>query len=145
MHKGFYASGFIYHPPTGQILLQKRKSATDTQTTLSMFGGVNLSGENAQGAFQRIIHKLLHLKLNPKSIYPVYTYFCKDMKRDHYIIYAELEKIKNFSSKKTVLTWFSFKQAQKLQATEQTKHDITVSQRVIEAKKRKSLGQRTLE
>lgn len=146
MHKTFYASGFFYHPPTRQILLQQQKGALDTSPFWSMFGGIGKSFENPQITFQRIIHKLLDIKLRLSIIEPVYVYFNKDIDKNHYIVYAETVKTKNFSSKNGVIfSWFTFRQILKLQLDEQTRHDITVGIRVIDAKVRKGLGLRTLE
>src|SRR3989344_5941694 len=144
MHKDFYASGFLYRPSTGQILLQQPKSNSDIQSPWSMFEMENLQAENAGATFRRIIQKLLHVKLNVDSIDPVYEYFCKDKNKTYQIIYAELEDINDFSPKNgTKFAWFSFKQTLRLPLTEQARHDIVIGERVIDSKERKSLGQQT--
>lgn len=146
MHKNFYASGFIYHAPTQQILLQQQTSVNNFPSVWSLFEGVNLYKEDAETAFLRIIYSSLRIKLNPKSIFPVYSYFHKKMNKNHYIICAEIKNLKDFSPNNGIIfAWFTFKQIVKLQLSEQAKHDITVGQRVIDARLRKSLGQKTLE
>ena len=146
MNKDFYASGFLYHPSTRQILLQQQKQTNDTSPVWSLFGGIGKSRENPQTTFQRVIHKLLDVKLKLNTIEPIYVYFYKDMDKNHSIVYAETVKTKNFSSKKGLtFSWFTFKQILKLRLDEQTKHDIVVAQRVIDSKVRKGLGLRTLE
>lgn len=146
VHKDFYASGFLYYPPAQQILLQQPIS-TNGLSLWSLFGAVVLSGETPKAAFQRIIKKQLALKIKPEMIESVYSYFQKDMERNHSILYAEAIEKKEFppSEEGTISAWFTFKQILKLPLAEQTKHDIVVGQRVIQAKVRKSLGERTLE
>lgn len=142
MHKDSYASGFLYHPSTRQILLQQQKQTRDTTPLWSLLGGIGKSSDNAQITFQRVVHKLLHIKLKLNTIEPVYVYFYKDTDKNHSILYAEIAKTKNFSSKRGIkFSWFTFKQILKLQLDEQTRHDIIVGQRVIDAKERKRLGQ----
>lgn len=145
MHKDFYASGFLFHPPTRQILLQQQKSNSETSSPWSMFEAKNLPKKSAEQTFQHFIHKLLHVRIRLDSIYLAYTYFCKDVKKNRFIVYAELKKTKDFSSKKVKFGWFTFKQVIKLKLDNQAKHDIVVAERVIASKIRKSLGQQTLE
>lgn len=145
MHKDFYASGFLYHLPSGQILLQQQPTVGPS-SVWSLFGKQGLYKEKAEVTFQRVIYELLHLKLPLATIYPVYTYFYKDIHKDHAIVYAEVEEMQRFASLHTVkCAWFTMKQIIKLDLSEQTKHDITVGHRVISARMRKSLGLRTLE
>ncbi len=145
MHKDFYASGFLYHLASGQILLQQQ-SAVDQSSVWSLFGEQGLYKENAEVTFQRVIYNLLHVKLSLTAIYPIYTYFYKDIHKNHAVVYAEVEEMQPFSSINTVkCSWFTLKQILKLDLSEQTRQDITVGQRVINARIRKSLGLQTLE
>ncbi len=143
MHKAFYASGFLYHPPTQQILLQQRKTKTEGPVAYAMIGGINRPAEKADKTFQRHIHKLLNLRIKPALVHQVYEYHHKEMNKHHIVMYAEVTEIEKISNKNC--TWFTFKQIMKLPLSEQAKHDITVGQRVIDSRKRKSLGQQTLE
>lgn len=144
MHKNFYASGFFYHSPTEQILLQQKK--TTIPSIWSLFGGLNLYNEDAQDTFQRIVYETLHIKLSLVSIHPIYEYFNNNMSKNHYILYTETGKMRNFRPVNgTIFEWFSFKQILKLQLSQQAKHDIVVGERVIDARMRKSLGIQTLE
>jgi len=145
MHKAFYASGFLYHLPSGKILLQQQ-STPGASSLWSLFGKQGLYKEKAEATFQRVIYDLLHVKLPLTTIYPIYTYFYKDINKDHAVFYAEVKDTQRFSSINTVkYTWFTLKQVLKLDLLEQTRQDITVGQRVINAKMRKSLGFQTLE
>ena len=144
MHKKFYASGFLYYPPTQQILLQQQKETKDTKPTWLLVGGISKSNETPQAAFKRIVQKILRIKLSLKTIETVYFY--NNINTDRYILYAETKKMKKSSpKKKPEFAWFTFKQVLKLQVDPQTKHDIVVAQRVIDSKKRKLQGLRTLE
>ncbi|PIR79860.1 MAG: hypothetical protein COU25_02940 [Candidatus Levybacteria bacterium CG10_big_fil_rev_8_21_14_0_10_35_13] len=145
MHKDFYASGFLYHPRSQQILLQQKNTAKNL-ANWSLFGGKNLKGETAEQTFKRIIDKILNLKSKQTTIHSVYSYFHKDLHKNHYIFYTKINKLEQYSPiKDAVFAWFKFSQIIKLNISEQTKQDITVAKRVIDASIRKSLGQQTLE
>ncbi|MGA2967613.1 MAG: NUDIX domain-containing protein [Candidatus Levyibacteriota bacterium] len=145
MHKDFYASGFLYHPKSQQILLQQPITA-DSETGWSLFEGKSLHKETAAETFRRIIRSQLHLELKPKHIFPIYSYFHADKGKDNFIHYAIVRKLETFpKSKKTEYTWFTFKQIQKMHIPDQIKQDIIVGQRVIDSAMRKSLGQQTIE
>jgi len=145
MHKNFYASGFLYHPKTAQILLQQQNSA-NTEGVWSLFGGENLKNETSEQSFGRIIYKTLRLKIKPNNIFPVYTYFDTKKDKDNFICYAKLTKLEKFqNTKKFSFSWFTFKQIQKLNLPAQIKQDIIVGQRVIQSSIRKGLGERTIE
>ena len=107
-----------------------------------MPGGTgNEKEEDAQKAFQRIIYQLLNLRLDEKYIHPVYDYFNNNLNADHYVFYAKVKSMNNLSLPDNgTLSWFSFKQITKLPLSEQTKQDIIVSQRVIQAQARSDSG-----
>lgn len=145
MHKDFYASGFLYHPRSQQILLQQQKPK-ETAPSWSLLGGKNLKNETAEQAFMRIVTKILHLNPSKTKVHLVYTYFHTEMHTENHVSYARINKLEKYPSiKGIVFGWFNFKQATKLNISEQTKQDITIAQRVINASIRKKLGQRTLE
>ncbi|HUD05282.1 MAG TPA: hypothetical protein VMR59_04840 [Patescibacteria group bacterium] len=144
MHKDFYASGFLYHPKTQQILLQQPNTAS-TETEWSLFEGECLVKETAGEAFKRIIYSHLHLELKPKSIFPIYSYFHEGKGKNNFLHYAIVRKLEKFpDSKKALFSWFTFKQIQKMHIPDQIKQDIIVGQRVIDSAMRKSLGQQTI-
>lgn len=132
MHKVFYASGFLYYAPTQQILLQQ---SNDTAPYWILFGGENDNLSQPEVVFQQLIRENLGVKLAPADIHEVYDYFHKDLNRNHFIVYGEIttpiEKIK--PKKGLTVGWFNFKQVTKLPLSEQTRQDIMVSQRVINA------------
>lgn len=140
MHKTFYASGFLYHSPTQQILLQQHFSVSPW----SLFGSAYTEKEEPEEVFKNVISKLLHIKI--AIIDTVYSYFNEKTKINQVVVYSELDKLQNFSPKKGLtFAWFSFKEVRKLQISEQTKHDIVVGQRVIQASERKSRGEHTFQ
>ncbi len=105
-----------------------------------MFGETNHAKEDPAAVFQRIIQITLHVKLSKKSIYPVYNYFHKIHNKTHYIYYGKVATMqKHIVLKESTLSWHTFKEATKLQITEQTKQDIMVAQRVIEAQERETM------
>lgn len=134
MHKGFYASGFLYHPATAQILLHQLISKDNTTSLWCMFGGTGRKKEDASQAFQRITLEILSLKLPTKRILPVYDYFHNTRKQDHFVVYAQVAHIPRLKPPKGIaISWFTFKQMMKLPFSEETKQDIIVAERVIRA------------
>jgi len=134
VHKPFYASGFLYHLGTAQILLHQ---PTDTIVASSwhLLGGKGTKGEDTKAAFKRIAHELVKIKLDLKNIIPVYDYFDTHHNLLHYVFYAEVTEQKT-SAKQKNIAWFTFKQATKLPFTHQTKQNIIVAERVIKARVR---------
>lgn len=132
----FYASGFLYSLKTHQILLlQSKQTKVDVPSFWSTLGGDSIEEEDAQLAFQRIINKLLNLLLKTEDIYPIYDYFHNTRSKLNYVFYAEIKDARVFDGfKKGNLSWFSFSETVKLLTTSQTKQDIVVGERVINAK-----------
>jgi len=144
MHKDFYASGFLYHPKSNQILLQQLNTA-DEKATWTLFGKKVNKSKTGEEAFRDIFNEELSIKLKLRSINCIYTYFSKEKGADHNIYYAEVKKLHKVNgSTKNEFSWFNFKQILKLNLSEQAKHDIVVGLRVIDSSLRKSLGQRTI-
>ncbi len=109
-----------------------------------MPGGESKDGEEAQAAFQRVIYKLLGVTLKTKNIYPIYDYFHNTRNKTNYVFYAEVgstAKVSKASGKET-LSWFTFHETLKLSFTSQTKQDIVVGERVINAKWRNDEAKR---
>lgn len=137
MHKPFYASGFLYHLATQQILLQQSDPSTHPLSTWSMFGGISRGGEDAQTAFQRIVYERVNIRLEAKCLFPVYDYFYTSVHKTHYVLYAEVPKLYTFPLLQTgVFSWFTFKLTAKLAFSDQVKQDVIVSERVIKAEAR---------
>lgn len=137
VHKPLYASGFLYHVATQQILLHQANSDSNPSSLWSMVGGINKNGEEANAAFQRILYELIHVRLDGTCMYPVYDYYDNAFNTIHYVCYAEVKKVDSFPLlQKGALTWFTFKQTTKLSFRDQTKQDIIVSERVIKAQAR---------
>lgn len=142
----FYASGFLYSLKTHQILLFQSKQKKDIPALWSTMGGDSIAGEKALITFQRIINKLLSIKLKVKNIYPVYDYFHNTHNKPNHVFYAEVGNTKGFNdSKKGHLSWFTFSETIKLLLTPQTKQDIVVGERVINAKWRENEAKQSLQ
>ncbi len=138
VHKPFYASGFLYHLKTQQILLHQTTARNDSSPFWSMFGGISHEGENAQDVFRRTIYEFIKLQLSAKRIYPVYDYYFHARNKIHYVFYALVKNMRELSIPPgdTMMSWFTFKQTTKLPFDDQTKQDIIVSERVIKAQAR---------
>ena len=144
MNKGFYASGFLYHPRSQQILLQQKNPA-DENSFWSLFGEKAIKDKTGEETFRDIFYEELSIKLKLHNINSVYTYSSKEKGTNHNIYYAKVQRLhKSSSSTKTRFAWFNFKQVQKLNLSEQTKRDIIVGQRVIDSSIRKGQGLRTI-
>lgn len=142
----FYASGFLYNLKTHRILLLQPKQTEDITPPWSTMGGDGIEGEGAQDAFQRIINRLLNIELKTKDIYPVYDYFHDTRNKLNYVFYAEIRNTKVFDNiEKGNLSWFSFSETLKLLLTSQTKQDVVVGERVINAKWRDDEAKRNPE
>lgn len=136
VHKTFYASGFLFHQESQQILLHQTQQKNDTVSVWSMFGGTNDKEDDGAVTFQQMIYDVLNLKLARKHIYPVYNYFHNVHNTMHYVYYAQVTKMQNYAFEGETLSWFTFKQTLKLPFAQQTKQDIVVAQRVIDLQKR---------
>lgn len=145
MHKDFYASGFLYHPRSQQILLQQENTA-DIEPTWSLFGGDSLNNETSEEAFMRIVNSALKLDLKLNAIAQIYNYFHEEKHKDSFVHYAKVRKMEKFAgNKKFTYGWFTFKEIQKLHIPNSVKQDIVVGQRVIDSAIRRSLGQQTID
>ncbi|MBU3978117.1 hypothetical protein KKE68_00255 [Patescibacteria group bacterium] len=144
MHKNLYASGFLYYPPSQQILLQQNESIGNMSSEWLLFGGAYQEKEDPEELFRNLVLNLLDIEI--REVLPVYSYLNENSDEFQYIVYSQLGELRNFSSKNgQTFGWFTFKEVLKLKVTEQTKHDIVVGQRVIEAAMRKSLGEHTFQ
>ncbi|MEK7168803.1 MAG: hypothetical protein AAB532_01885 [Patescibacteria group bacterium] len=144
MHKDYYASGFIYHPKSQQILLQQHISASTNPvwTLLGKKVEKDLTGEET---FKELLLEAIKLKIKLTSIKIIYSYFSKELNAENNVYYAEVSKLyKTSSSDDITYSWFTLKKIQKLNISEQTKQDIIIGQRVIDSSVRKSLGLRTI-
>lgn len=144
MHKVFYASGFLYHPDSAQILLQQIKSSDDKPvwTLMEIQGkGKETKGEN----FKRLAKSLLKLNLPFSQIHPVYDYYNAAAGKKYFVAYGEIDKLKEFPQRgKTIFAWFTQKQISKLSISKLTKQDLVVGQRVINSTVRRRAGEQTI-
>lgn len=134
MQTSFYTSGFLYSLKTHQILLLQSKQEKNLTTLWSTLGGDSLDGEQAHLSFKRIVSKLLNINLRTKDIYPIYDYFHNTRNKLNFVFYAEVGSTKKFNKLKEGPSWFKFSETLKLLLTSQTKQDILVGERVINAK-----------
>lgn len=137
MHKHFYASGFLYHPQTEQILLQQVSASKTPVPLWYMIGGVALKNEEPLDTFLRCMHALITVKLDAKRVFPVYDYFHNSHNSMHYVFYAEIKKLIPLEqADKRGLSWLTFKQTTKLPFDAQSKQDVIIAERVIKAQAR---------
>lgn len=133
MHNEFYASGFLYHPASQQILLQQKFSNYQIAPHWSLFGGKNRAEETSNQAFLRILSEKLGLSLSHDTCFTVYDYLQKENRTPHFIFYSVVDDLYDEDALLTAnkTSWFTFKQITKLAMKPQTRQDITVGQRVI--------------
>lgn len=144
MLKGFYVSGFLYHEPTNQILLQQIQSSSPYW---SLFESEEVEeSANPAATFASLIHNTLQLTLVIKTIQEVYTYLNEDVNKNYSITYAPVRSLKTaICENGKICKWFGPREILKLNLSPQTRHDVTVGQRVIDAKMRKLMGLHTFE
>lgn len=143
MQASFYASGFLYSLKTHQILLIEPNQDNDLPSFWSTIEGNSIRDEEAHLTFQRVINRILNINLKTKDIYPVYDYFQDARNKFNFVFYAEIRNIKAFNKlKKSNLSWFSFQEIGKLPISSQTKQDIVVGERVINARRRENESDR---
>ncbi len=129
MHKPFYASGFLYHSASQQILLQQLQSGDDVK--LVLFGATSHKANDPQTVFQHCVEEALGVTIAASSIHPVYDYI-HDKLGEHFIFYVEVADImpRAYSSKNKS-EWLLLSKLSKCNMSEQTRHDIIVGERVI--------------
>ncbi len=137
MHKVFYASGFLFHPRSQQILLQQSESGEK----LSLFSGSGNAGETPEQAFQRVISEKLGLELKPQNIHPIYNYDHSESNKNYFVFYAEVRSQidEQVLDDGTSAMWFNFKKLYKSKLTKDLLQDLVVGQRVINASLRINL------
>lgn len=142
--KFYRVSGFLYHEQTQQILLHQPDLSQGAVSDWLMLSGEDDKKEPVV-FFQKLLNKLLSETFDLKNIYPVYNYFHTTFRQTHHIYYAPVARLKNYSSRLGgTLAWFTLKQISKLPISPQTKHDIIVAQRVIQAQAREDEPKPTL-
>lgn len=144
MHKDFYASGFLYHPRTQQILLQKETRA-DSSTTWVLPCIKSLKNETEKQAFKRLVHVLFSLNIDINSIFSVYDYYHEGLKKNNYIFFVKVKKAEKYNDENDSYCWFFLGEILKHKLSPQTKQDITVMQRVIDSSIRKLNGEKFIE
>lgn len=126
--KPFYSSGFVYHSPSGQILLQQN---TASDTNLFLFRGKSHNDCDPQTVFQKCLENTLNIKIAPRSIHPIYDYIHTNL-GEQFIFFAEVSDMipkKYLSAHKT--QWLRLSKISKYSMSEQTRHDIIIGGRVI--------------
>lgn len=129
MQKAFFASGFLYHSSSQQILLQQFTNG-DT-VTLSLFRGKSRNDTEPLVVFQRCIEETLGVKIKSSAIKPVYDYVHRNL-GEHFIFFVEIgdTAAKSYASKSKT-AWVSLAKLAKANMSEQTRHDIIIGERVI--------------
>ena len=144
MHNDFYASGFLYHPKTQRILLQKEKKS-DPNIHWQTICVKAKKSETSKDAFKRLINSLFKLEVDIKNIISVYDYFHDGLKADNFISFVKVKKAEEFINKNYVYQWFDVKETLKLKVSPQTKQDIVVLLRVISSSVRKENGEKYID
>lgn len=144
MHNDFYASGFLYHPKSQRILLQKEKKS-DLNNSWKLICVKSKKNETSKDAFSRLINSLFKLEIEVKNIISVYDYFHDELKANNFISFAKVKKAEEFISKNYIYQWFDIRETLKLKVSPQTKQDIIVLQRVISSSVRKENGEKYID
>ncbi len=129
MHKPFFASGFLYHATSQQILLQQLKKGEELK--LVLFRGES-SGKhhNPQTVFQRYLESALGISFPISAIHLVYDYI-DDKLGEQFIFFAEVTGETPPKYSRSQAEWIPLAKLSKYKLSEQTRHDIIVGERVI--------------
>lgn len=129
MHKPFYASGFLYHSPSQQILLQPLQKGDAVH--LALFCDKCDHGKDPLTVFKHCVEQALGIRIPVRSIHPVYDYI-HDKLGAQYIFYVETKgkEPKSYGGKYAA-GWFPLLKLAKHKMSEQTRHDVIVGERVI--------------
>jgi len=131
VHTSFYASGFLYHSPSRQILLQQLNKGNDQR--LVLFRAKSQKGKTPQTIFQDCIEKALDITIATTSIHLVYDYI-HDNLGEHFIYFAEIaDKTPPTYPSGNKTDWVSLSKLSKYPMSEQTRHDIIIGERVIQS------------
>ena len=107
VHKIFYASGFLYHPASERILLLQQKTK-DNKLVWSLLGSSSRGSETSEANFKRVVKEILKLSLPVKTVKAVYNYHHPVLKQEHYVSYAQVKKMIEFTPKKDMIFgWFT--------------------------------------
>jgi len=128
MGKTLQVCGLLYDPQSQQILLRQ------TPAGWMLLEARLARSDDPQEAFRHLVTKLLGIKLPLGDTFPVYDYFDNRLKISRYIFYAQLRS--PLPPLPEEFSWFSFKAVGKLVCPLRTKHDTTITQRVISANAR---------
>jgi hypothetical protein len=128
--KSFYTSGFLYHSPTHQILLQQY--APDDKQPLTLFQVKGSKGENPSDVFHRFIQETLDITLSADAVLPIYDYVHNRL-GDQFVFYVDTKEMIQPANETNATTWVPLAKLSKAHLAEQTRHDIIIGERVIRA------------
>ncbi len=144
MSKTFLISGFLYHPETQQILLQRESSET-SDSSWSLLSCKAPSAKESKQSFKHTLMQVLNLDISESNIHQVYNYDESEEGNNNAVAYAVVEELTEYPTNKgNEFGWFTQKEISKLKLPFQTKQDITVGQRVIDSSIRRDAGVLTI-
>lgn len=137
MQTQVYASGFLYHKPSGRILLQQIQQGADVSFT--MFRRKCGSGNNPRQVFRRYVEFTLKRTVADATVVQVYDYIRTGVGK-HIVFYVETADITPDTLPSGAGSeWLLLAKLSKYPMSEQTRHDIIIGGRVIRAKADKSM------
>jgi len=128
MNSKKYVRGFLFHPPSGKILLKIDKDTKEW----SLFSNIEENEANME-SFQKIIFNHLKIKVNINCIKEVYFYERPEKGEIHYVFYAVLENSNIKINPDSEFGWFNLKEISKMKLQPQVRQDINIGARVIRA------------
>lgn len=129
MHTSFYASGFLYHQPSQQILLQQFQRGDTINHTL--FRAKSRKGGVPRVVFQKCVEEALGVSIPSSAIHPVYDYI-HDNLGEHFVFFVDVSNRAPQTYRSAIKTeWLTLSKLSKFPMSEQTRHDIIIGERVI--------------
>jgi len=134
VHNSYYASGFLFHSPSQQILLLQPTHEED-----AAWGIINVSHGSTDDPLKTFASYTSRLLKTPRiDAQPVYSYVDKKSQSQHSIFFADVATRQNYPETTTFrYQWFELKDLRKLRMNDSIRHDIVVGTRVIAAGIRK--------
>ncbi len=128
VHNSFYASGFLYHPSSGQILL--RKHSLENDQYLSFFRVKSEEVCDPKKLFQTWVEKTLQVRIPLDIIHPVYDYVHAVQGQNYLFCALVTGECADYQKTKDS-QWIPLSKFTKYSMDLQTKHDIIIGERVI--------------
>ncbi len=133
MQSTVHSKGFLYHAPTQQVLLAIDSDQSDSH--MCLFSATGKTDEDSATALQKAIEKSLGIKVPLDKIRPIYEYENSEDANNIHVHYCDVDHMIEVESLPSgcKAKWIPIAKLGKYKLSSQTRHDITIGERVIRA------------